>query len=763
MRPTLILVPLILAQVLLGDAGVLLPSDKKQPDPALLTMEEMVIDIKIDNNHAKVNVRHIFASHRPVVQEGTYIFALPSSAMVSDFAVWDDATRIPGVILERKRAEELYEQIRAQAIDPGLLQMGERDADEARRGTVFSAKIVPIVPWGTKRLEIEYQQLIPIEQLEGYFAIPLRPDAYRSQTAAKLSITLELRSNHPLKSFDALARSYPLKIVERTANLVRASFEGSNVAFTEDFAVKYAVDPGRGDALEILTHRESGEPGFFEAAGLLTLPKQAPAVPGPSRTIVALFDNSLSMQWEKLERSYQALETLLRNLKPADKFNVLLFNSDVSPAFPSVESAGTQSVEKALAFVKASRLKGGTNLQAALQAGLAQAGRDSYIVLLGDGGVTQGILQNGKLAEWYTAQWKKKPEADRPRTYVFAVGDDANMPLMQMLARNAGVVEWVRSTEPIDFKLKAFLSKIGRRPVDNLQLSISPPQSVDLVYPLQDASFPGSMPSWVGQYTKPGTKVNFEMKAQSLSAKASATFPAQSAEHPQLPRQWAKARVAALLEKIEREGEDQATIDEIIRLARKYKFVTPYTSFLAAPRALLRPRLIRPGDPVLRVKTDESIVSVVALFPFGLVKPLRYLPEEDTWQTRFLAPVDMTDGTYKVRLMLRDKQGHTYREAKTFVIASKPPVVRVKLDKVRFRPGEAVRLRVSASDTTRTVTARLYGAMPVHLRWNAGMSSNTGELLIPSQLAAGKYTVTVTAEDFAHNIGSEEVSIEVAP
>ena len=38
-------------------------------------------------------------------------------------------------------------------------------------------------------------------------------------------------------------------------------------------------------------------------------------------------DTSLSMQWEKLERSYQALETLLRTLKPEDKFNLILFNS----------------------------------------------------------------------------------------------------------------------------------------------------------------------------------------------------------------------------------------------------------------------------------------------------------------------------------------------------------------------------------------------------------------------------------------------------
>ena len=46
------------------------------------------------------------------------------------------------------------------------------------------------------------------------------------------------------------------------------------------------------------------------------------------KTVVILFDTSLSMQWEKLERSYQALETLLRTLKPADKFNLILFNSE---------------------------------------------------------------------------------------------------------------------------------------------------------------------------------------------------------------------------------------------------------------------------------------------------------------------------------------------------------------------------------------------------------------------------------------------------
>jgi Ca-activated chloride channel family protein len=226
---------------------------------------------------------------------------------------------------------------------------------------------------------------------------------------------------------------------------------------------------------------------------------------------------------------------------------------------------------------------------------------------------------------------------------------------------------------------------------------------------------------------------------------------------------WARARVDALLEKIEREGEDAATLDEIIRLARRYKFVTPYTSFLAVPRALLRPRVIRPGDPVLRVRTDNSIVSVVALFPFGLMQRLRYLPTEDIWQTRFLAPVDMQDGTYSVRLILRDRFGHTYREQKTFVIASHPPVVRVRLDRKQFQRGDEIKLQVSSSQSTRTLVARLEGTVPVELHWNFQAGANTGNLLVPREMIPGKYTLTVTAEDIAHNIGTGEVPIEVLP
>jgi Ca-activated chloride channel family protein len=97
------------------------------------------------------------------------------------------------------------------------------------------------------------------------------------------------------------------------------------------------------------------------------------------------------------------------------------------------------------------------------------------------------------------------------------------------------------------------------------------------------------------------------------------------------------------------------------------------------------------------------------------------------------------------------------------VIASKPPVVEVKLDRKRFQRGQTINLKVSASRSTRTLVARLEGAAPAELRWDAKAAANTGDLFIPGETIPGTYKLTVTAEDIAHNIGTQEVQIEVLP
>jgi Ca-activated chloride channel family protein len=109
-------------------------------------------------------------------------------------------------------------------------------------------------------------------------------------------------------------------------------------------------------------------------------------------------------------------------------------------------------------------------------------------------------------------------------------------------------MENVLSTEPIDFKLNPFLSKIGRSPVGQLRLDVSPAAAVDAVYPLQESVFSGGLAAWVGRYQAPqATAVTSTVRGvrdgNALAISSKAALPAQSLDHPQLPRLWAQARV----------------------------------------------------------------------------------------------------------------------------------------------------------------------------------------------------------------------------
>ena len=67
------------------------------------------------------------------------------------------------------------------------------------------------------------------------------------------------------------------------------------------------------------------------------------------------------------------------------------------------------------------------------------------------------------------------------------------------------------------------------------------------------------------------------------------------------------------------------------------------------------------------------------------------------------------------------------------------------------------------SQGTRTVIVRLDGAPGLNLRWNEQAGASVGDLPIPPEFPPGRYMLTVTAEDIAHNSGSQEVALDVVP
>ena len=319
------------------------------------------------------------------------------------------------MILERRRAEEIYDQARMQAIDPGLLAAGERDLNAAD-GSVFSAKIVPIPAYGTKRLEIEYHQRLTVTDFQQGFVLPLQPSAYKAQQARRFKLRFELHSSELIAAPQFSAKTLPLQLTRQDEHTIIGSFEGTAVGFMEDFAATWKIDPAAVDKLEVTTYRDprpalplpdemaperigTPEPGFFLAQTLIGAANQDAVAqsPSPPRNVIILFDNSLSMQWEKLERSYAATERLLRSLSPADHFNLLLFNQNVIGFQPEPVPATPANLQAALDFLRGSPLRGGTDLDKALSAALGLCKLpNSSIVALTDGGSDRGTTVIGR-------------------------------------------------------------------------------------------------------------------------------------------------------------------------------------------------------------------------------------------------------------------------------------------------------------------------------------------------------------------------------
>ena len=755
-----------------AQSGVLIPSTSSKPDPNTLSLQVMNVEVLIDNQHARVKVMQIFDNHSAQTLEGKYLFALPQTASIFDFAVWDADLRIPGVMMEKRRANKAYSEIKQQQIDPGLLQQD----DEHEGRSAFSAKVFPIPAYGTKRVEIEYTEVLPVDSLVSHFTFPLKPSFGDAQRVEEFNLHLHVLSDYPISPVNKEGDAYALTVTKSEPNDFEADFHASGFDLKQDFSFDYHIDVPE-STLSFTTYRAPEQisaydlrdpalaaqnpSGYFEARTVFNQ-KGATTKTNQPRNVILLLDTSLSMYGEKLKRAVEALDYFLNSLSPQDHFDLVLFNEETYAFSPAPLPATPDNTERALDFIRNSMLGSGSDLRKALATAVELAPQfpqgERSVVLISDGNPTLGT-RNAK-------QILQTLNTSSTRVFAFGLGSDANKSLLEELAKTGhGYFASARETEDISTALKIFFDHVGSTSVENAHLAANEGGNFYQVYASSDYGFDGSSLAFVGRYHTPSPRTTVTVTGQfgteALKLSRDVVLPELADIHSHLPRVWARARVDALLREMDLNGEREDYIAEIIRLSQKYRFVTPYTAFIAAPRALLRPRLIQPGDPVLGVKTDESINSVFAVFPFGETLPLKFLETEGVWEVRFLAPAWLPDGTYRCRLLMTDKNGNGYQETKSFVIDSHAPKLGVKLEDKPIRAGEELIVKVSADSDTVRLFARIYGAQPVPLSWSQQDQTNVGKLRVPANLASGRYMLTISAEDAAHNQSTAEVPIEV--
>ena len=775
-----ILLPMLLAALaapasLRAQAGQLVPTSTGVPDPAVLSLREMTIDVGVARGYARINVRQVFENHTAVVQEGTYRFALPAGAAVGDFAIWDGLQRIPGVILEKRRARSIYSELTRQRIDPGLLQQGDEEDPSAARpsgGALFSVTVAPIPPMATKRLELQFNQEVPCIASLGEFRLVLKPRDFEAPVAHSLTVRVKLEDG----TFEAVSAGLPLKAAPGGA-----AFTGSEVRLDRDLV--FRIRPRATEPLRVTAFRNPDgslpeglalapwerpadippeKDGFFllellppPGAGKASGTPKSLEAHGPATEVAVLFDTSLSHRWGGLETAYGQLVRVLQALRPEDHFLLLPYDRTPDPE-ARLSPATAQELEAALTRLRNRPLGPGADLVRAVAAarGILNGKGRMLVLTSGQGaGGSKALAAAAGPVPLFIAMSMGEP------------GEALRNASAQLLSPTATEIEtdlfFNRVLAPGSESLpKARAGVAGPAP-----FTVTPEARLRDIYPvLAQPPAPGSLSAWVGRYGVPQAKARFEFSSPLLAGgrqSLEAALPEKSLEARDLPRRWARARVDDLLARIEADGERREWIEEIIALSKRYKFVTPYTAFLAAPRSLLRPRRIQPGDPVLRVECDDGTVAATALFPFGLKLNLVRQPGTRTWEGRFLVPEGFKDGRYAVRILVKDASGARVSEEKHFVLDGKAPEIQPQLP-VSARAGEAVSISARTDKDVVFLSARVGEAPPVPLRWDAASGRCTGSLRIPPGLS-GAQEIFFEAVDGAKNRGFARGILEVKP
>ncbi|MGB0387927.1 MAG: VIT domain-containing protein [Ardenticatenaceae bacterium] len=560
------------------------------PGAVGLELVEQRVQVTVDGQVAVTSVAQLFRNPSEWALEGEYLFPLPPDAAISDMDMTVDGEKLEGELMEADEAREIYEEIVRQRMDPALL--------EWLGNGLFRTHIFPIPPGETRLIELEYTQLLTPDGGLFHYRFPLRqvsPQTLSGEGATHfegpsprtdVSVSLELRSEVPLRAI--YSPSHEVDIIREGEGVAIVGWEGRDLSLEEDFSLFWSVSPEEIE-LNLLSFKERGEDGFF-------LLLAAPTIEPPDEQVVArdvllVLDVSGSMEGEKIEQAKGALDYVLQNLNPQDRFNVTAFSTGTRRFASQLQPIS--EVPAARRWVEELEAGGSTDISRALLETLSPSElrgeeRPILLIFLTDGLPTAGIITRDGILK---AVLEQAP--DRVRTFAFGVGYDVDTVLLDSLAAEMrGASGYVTPDERIDEEISAFYAKVSAPVLANVQLDWGD-VLVEEIYPspLPDL-FAGQQLVIAGRYREGGPvalTLTGEVNGQTQrfvydqlrlvddGERLAAPLPRDVAW---LPRLWATRKIGTLLQNMRRHGENREAVEEIIDLAIRYGIVTPYTTFL---------------------------------------------------------------------------------------------------------------------------------------------------------------------------------------
>ena len=502
--------------------------------------------------------------------EGTYVFPLPQGAHIDRFSMEIGGRMADGELLPADKARALYEEIVRKARDPALLEYTGRGA--------FTLRIFPIEPNAGKRVKITYTQLLASDSGTVEYLYPLNTEKFSAAPVHDVSVKMVIEGDQPLKSVYSPTHDVEVRRDEEKRAVV--GWEARNAWPDTDFKVIFSRTPNP-LGIDFLASRQPGEDGYFLLLASPGMTAEKGSV--SAKDVCFVLDTSGSMAGPKLEQAKKALRFCLANLSPRDRFEVVRFSTEAEPLFGTLAPADKDHLARAGDFIDGLSAMGGTAIGDALDraVGMRAAGDRPYMVIF----LTDGIPTVGETGEDALVQ-RAARVGRSTRIFSFGIGTDVNAHLLDRLASETRAVsQYVLPEEDIEVKVSSFYTKISEPVFSDLSLTFTNPSArVTQVLPAELPDlFNGDMLVVFGRYSGSGASAvrisgTFNGKKRDFTAEMS--FPRESPGSEFIPRLWAARRVGWLLDEMRLHGESSELKDEVIRLARQFGIVTPYTAYL---------------------------------------------------------------------------------------------------------------------------------------------------------------------------------------
>ncbi len=576
-----------------------------------LTVGYHKVTVEIRDQIARTTVEESFVNmtDSPVPLEGVFYFPLPQDASISGFGMWIGNELVEADIVEKQRAREIYEIIRSEHRDPGLL--------EWQGGNLFSARVYPIPAHAEKRIHIIYTQVLPRTGNTFRYSYALQSEMLKQHPLRELSIDVKLNSVVPLKKVSCPTHTVRTAQTEHSAHV---EFAAQEYTPTRDFEVVAELE-GKQSELTLIPHRR-GDDGYFmlllalpedydqdispvplqslEKLGTLPLtsPKEDVAkirqiidnpndrdllVDKESLDLILLADTSASMDAGQRKQQAEFIAAVLASLTPRDTVNLACCDVDCDWAFEKGVSAEPKNITTIRQFLDRRASLGWTDLAKAFAQVFERAGRNTCIVYVGDGIPTVGRADPAAVAAQLRRIYDEKCHDKKLVCHAVSVGSMFESGVLKAIGSlGGGSMRQVTGEQGPRVVALDLLKEMTRPGLRDLKVQFDGLR-VARVYPEQLPNLPGgSQQIILGRYLPQGKEqsgkviVTGKQGDQDVRYEKAVSLADAEQGNSFIPRLWARMDLDYLLQ----QGATPTIKDDIIGLSEEYHIITPYTSLL---------------------------------------------------------------------------------------------------------------------------------------------------------------------------------------